>query len=220
MRPINLDSFPHLTNCLLDELRCWISTRLTALTAFYWQVSLGRGCRFYGSPVFRRLPGSRIVVGSRCEFRSAVWSNFAGINHPCILATLKDDATIRIGNNCGFSGVAIGAAQSVIIGDRVIAGANSSISDTDWHPVDPKRRAAGEAGASDPVKIEDDVWLGANVVVLKGVTIGAGSTIAANSVVTKSIPPGVIAGGIPARPLKRISEVDSMSQSFVDKADR
>jgi acetyltransferase-like isoleucine patch superfamily enzyme len=220
MRPINLDSFPHLTYCLLDELRCWISTRLTAMMAFYWQVSLGRRCRFYGSPVFRRLPGSQIVVGARCEFRSAVWSNFAGINHPCILATLKDGATIRIGNDCGFSGVAIGAAQSVIIGDRVMVGANSSISDTDWHPVDPKRRAAGEAGASLPVRIEDDVWLGANVVVLKGVTIGAGSTIAANSVVTKSIPPGVIAGGIPARPLKRISEVDAMRQSFADKTDQ
>jgi galactoside O-acetyltransferase len=85
-----------------------------------------------------------------------------------------------------------------------MAGANSSISDTDWHPIDPISRNAGDAGASSPVIIEHDVWLGANVMVLKGVTIGAGSTIAANSVVTKSIPSGVVAGGIPARVLKRI----------------
>ncbi len=88
-----------------------------------------------------------------------------------------------------------------------MVGANSCIYDTDWHPVDPARRATGEAGASIPVIIEDDVWLGANVVVLKGVTIGAGSIIAANSVVTKSIPPGVVAGGTPARPLVNTSEI-------------
>ncbi len=207
MRRITRDSFPHLANCLLEIIRCWISTCLASGLAFYWRIDLGRSCRFCGSPLFRRLPDSRIVVGDRCEFRSAVWSNFAGINHPCILVTLAARAVIQIGNDCGFSGAAIGAAQSVIIGNRVMVGVNCFISDTDWHPVDPTRRAAGEAGASEPVKIEDDVWLGANVTVLKGVTIGAGSTIAANSVVAKSIPAGVIAGGVPAQTLNRIADL-------------
>ena len=86
-----------------------------------------------------------------------------------------------------------------------MAGANSSISDTDWHPVDAVRRAAGELGERcRRSRIEDDVWLGANVVVLKGVTIGKGTTVAANSVVTKSIPPRVIAAGVPARVVKQI----------------
>lgn len=53
-----------------------------------------------------------------------------------------------------------------------------------------------------PVIIEDDVWCGANVTILKGVTIGRGSVIAAGAVVTKSIPPYSIAGGIPAKVLK------------------
>jgi acetyltransferase-like isoleucine patch superfamily enzyme len=176
--------------------------------SLYWRIRIGRGCRFYGLPIFRRLPGSQINVGARCAFRSAVWSNLAGINHPCILATLGENAIIRIGDDCRVSGTSIGAMQSVIIGNRVMIGTNSSISDTDWHPVDPKRRAAGEAGRSDPVVIEDDVWLGANVMVLKGVTIGMGSTIAANSVVTRSIPPGVIAGGVPARTIRKISATD------------
>jgi acetyltransferase-like isoleucine patch superfamily enzyme len=132
-----------------------------------------------------------------------------GINHPCILATLDDNAVIKIGDGCGFSGTAIGAALSVTLGDRVMVGVNSAICDTDWHPIDPQRRAAGDTGAVKAVTIEDDVWLGANVVVLKGVTIGAGSTIAANSVVTKSIPAGVVAGGNPARALKRVADTET-----------
>lgn len=60
-----------------------------------------------------------------------------------------------------------------------------------------------------PVTIEDDVWCGANVIILKGVTIGRGSVIAAGAVVTHDIPPYSIAGGIPAKVLKqRFSEKD------------
>lgn len=54
-----------------------------------------------------------------------------------------------------------------------------------------------------PVVIEDDVWCGANVTILKGVTIGRGSVVAAGAVVTKSFPPYSIIGGVPARLLKR-----------------
>ena len=54
-----------------------------------------------------------------------------------------------------------------------------------------------------PVVIEDDVWCGANVTILKGVTIGRGSVVAAGAVVTKSCPPYSIIGGVPAKVLKR-----------------
>ena len=53
-----------------------------------------------------------------------------------------------------------------------------------------------------PVVIEDDVWVGANVIILKGVTIGRGSVVAAGAVVTKSCPPYSIIGGVPAKVLK------------------
>jgi acetyltransferase-like isoleucine patch superfamily enzyme len=205
MRKITRDSFPHLTVCMLDMLRGSFSSMHARMLASFWRVSLGKECRFFGTPMFRRHPGSKISVGTNCQFRSAVWSNFAGINHRCIIATLSQEAEIRIGNGCGFSGAAIGAAQSVIIGNGVMVGANASISDTDWHPVDPVLRNARHVGASSPVVIDDEVWLGANVVVLKGVRIGAGTTIAANSVVTRSIPAGVVAAGIPARPLRSIN---------------
>ena len=60
-----------------------------------------------------------------------------------------------------------------------------------------------------PVVIEDDVWVGANVTILKGVTIGHGSVVAAGAVVTKSCPPYSIIGGVPAKVLRKRFEEDS-----------
>ena len=71
-----------------------------------------------------------------------------------------------------------------------------------------------------PVIIEDDVWCGANVTILKGVTIGRGSVIAAGAVVTKPIPPYSIAGGVPARVLRRRfteKEIESHEQLLYNK---
>lgn len=208
MRPLNRDSLPHLVRCGYEALRLAVSTAAARIVADWWGIHLGAGCEFYGAPIFRRLPGTRIAVGEGCRFRSAVWSNLAGINRPCVLATLGEGASLTIGRDCGFSGTVIGAGQSVIIGARVMAGVNTMISDTDWHPVDPARRAAGAAGATAPVAIGDDVWLGANVLVLKGARIGAGSTIAANSVVNGEIPAGVLAGGVPARVLRALEPTE------------
>jgi len=204
MRPLNRDSLPHLVRCAWELVRFGVSTSRARLNAAWWGIELGPACEFYGTSVMRRLPGTRIVVGARCKFRSAVWSNLAGINRPCILATVGEGAVLTIGDDCGFSGTAIGAAQSITIGARLMAGVNTMISDTDWHPVDPASRAAGGLGSSAPVTIGDDVWLGANVLVLKGARIGAGSSIAANSVVTGEIPAGVLAGGVPARVIRTL----------------
>lgn len=204
MRSLSRDSLPHLVRCALELVAGAIATGLTRLRAAWWGIGLGPGARFYGSPVLRRLPGSSIRIGAGCTFRSAPWSNLAGLNRPCVLATLGEGASLEIGPGCGFSGTAIGAARSIAIGARVLAGVNTMITDTDWHPVDPVRRARGDAGDVAPVVIGDDVWLGANVLVLKGARIGAGTTIAANSVVTGEIPAGVLAAGVPARVVRTL----------------
>lgn len=205
MRPITRDSMPHLVSCFFCNCRTFLHSFISRLLAFWWCIEVGAECQFSGIPMFRRLPGSTISIGKGCKFNSAPWSNFMGLNHACILTTLDEQAAIRIGKGCGFSGSVIAAAVCVVIGDNVLIGANAIISDTDWHPIDYESRIAGCLGASSPVVIEDSVWIGANVVVLKGVTIGQASVVAANSVVTKSIPANVMAGGVPARVIKRFS---------------
>jgi galactoside O-acetyltransferase len=96
------------------------------------------------------------------------------------------------------------------IGDRVMIAPNVTITTT-GHPVDPVLRRGGTQFSA-PVTIEDDVWIGSNVVILPGVTIGEGSVVGAGSVVTKSVPPRVVAAGNPCRVLRPIGAEDA---SFV-----
>lgn len=166
---------------------------------------LGRACSFYGLPIFRRLPGSSIVVGEGCQFRSAPWANLIGLNRACIVTTIGGSALIDIGRDCGFSGTVIGSAASITIGSRVMCGANTTITDTDWHPLDAAARQAGGFPDPAPVIIGDDVWLGMNVTVLKGVAIGDRTVVAAGSVVSRSLPADVVAAGQPAVPVRRLA---------------
>jgi acetyltransferase-like isoleucine patch superfamily enzyme len=206
MQQINRDSLPHLVACLVGICKSLAHTGIARSAARWWGIELGEGCRFYGLPLFRRLPGSCIRIGRNCQFRSALWSNQVGLNRRCTVSTLSYNAQIEIGEECGFSSTAISAAQGVRIGKRVMCGANVAIMDTDWHSLDAEQRHAGTAGSSRPVLIEDDVWLGINVIVLKGVTIGARTVVAAGSVVTRSLPADVIAAGQPARVVRAVGE--------------
>jgi acetyltransferase-like isoleucine patch superfamily enzyme len=100
----------------------------------------------------------------------------------------------------------------VTIGDNVAVGTNSTIVDTDFHPVDPRLRRENPAKAKTaPVVIEDDVFIGMNCLILKGVTIGRGGVIGAGSVVTKSVPPGMLAVGNPARVARELPARENVS---------
>ena len=94
----------------------------------------------------------------------------------------------------------------IYIGHHVMIAPNVTITAT-GHPVHPELRKNGTQ-FSIPVRIEDDVWIGANVVILPGVTIGKNSVIGAGSVVTKNIPQNVVAVGNPCRVLREITERD------------
>lgn len=108
---------------------------------------------------------------------------------------------IEIGNNVFTNiGVSIGSCSHVSIGDRVLIGPHTLIYDSDAHVLGERFKWA----AGDPVFVEDDVWLAARVIVLKGSLIGKGSVISAGSVVSGIIPPDVVAGGIPAKVIKHI----------------
>lgn len=95
----------------------------------------------------------------------------------------------------------------VHVGDRVMFGPHVTIT-TAGHPLDPELRATLQQ-YSLPVRIEDDVWLGAHVVVLPGVTVGRGSVVGAGSVVTRDVPPGVVAAGVPCRVLRPLGPQDA-----------
>ena len=148
--------------------------------------------------ILQRFPYSRIEIGRNCTFRSDHTSNLIGVNHKCILSTRSKDSIIIIGDYCGFSGVSIGAILEIRIGNNVLCGANVIITDNDWHP-------SRLNSTPKPVIIENNVWLGVNTTVLKGVTIGANSIIGANSLVVQDIPPNVIAAGNPCKIIKTIS---------------
>lgn len=100
---------------------------------------------------------------------------------------------------------------SVVANDRITIGAGCQIGDLvtiydcDFHEIDPVHRNRS-CGPTSPVKIGNNVWLGSRVMVLKGVTIGDNSVIAAGSVVTKSLPANCVAAGVPARIIKNIRE--------------
>ena len=159
-------------------------------------ISLGGNCKFWGKTFFHRMPNSKISVGNSCGFQSISNSNLIGINRHCMLSSLQSDAVIIIGNDCGFSGTVIGAFNSITLGNNVRCGANTLITDSDWHLDDSR------SGVSKPVIIEDNVWLGEGVKVLKGVTIGMNSVIGAGSVVTRNIPAKVVAAGNPCKVIK------------------
>lgn len=103
--------------------------------------------------------------------------------------TFLDEAPIRFGNH-------------VFVGPH--CGFHTAI-----HPLDAARRNAGLERAL-PITVEDDVWIGAQACILPGVTIGRGSVIGAGSVVTRDVPPGVVAAGNPCRVLRKIDEEDTL----------
>ena len=92
------------------------------------------------------------------------------------------------------------------IGERCLVGPNSGFY-TAEHPLNVQERASGLEIAK-PIVVEDDVWIGADVTILQGVTIGKGSVIGAKSLVTKDVPPNVLAYGNPCKVIRIIKEQD------------
>ncbi|GHV09715.1 hypothetical protein FACS1894162_0910 [Bacteroidia bacterium] len=161
---------------------------------------------FYNKPYFYRCPESSIKIGKNCIFDSSTHHNAIGVNSCCILATLTKQAQLSIGDKVGCSGVKIGCANRITIGDDCLVGANAVITDTDWHPLDPAKRYEtahdNPAIKTKPVIIGKNVFIGVNSIILKGSTIGDNSVIGAGSVVSGNIPANVIAAGNPCKVIK------------------
>lgn len=196
----------HIRDILPFAIRCYKKKYLVrpfwkavnGINAWWWKVIIGKECKFDGKTHFCRAANSTIMIGNACEFNSSSTSNLIGVYSPCMFSTLGSGARIEIGDSCGFSGTVIGAAKGVKLGSHVRCGANTLITDSDWHNDDSR------SGENAEVVIEDNVWLGYGVKVLKGVHIGANAMIGACSVVTKDIPANVVAAGNPCKVIKQL----------------
>lgn len=188
-----------------NHIRRLLSYPKARLTFAFYAIPWGRGWRLFGTPIIQKHRRSQMRFGPGLELRSTVSSNPLGPTHAVILSTWRAGSCLEVGENFGMTGGSICVSERVTIGDNVVIGANSTVVDTDFHPLSVEaRRLAPNDGQTAPVVIESDVFIGMNCLVLKGVTIGQGSVIGAGSVVAKSIPPRCIAAGNPARVIKEM----------------
>lgn len=171
---------------------------LFALNGIPW----GEGWRFHGVPIIQKHQGSRMEFGSYLQLRSSARSNPLGANRPVILSTLRAGAVLEIGDRFAMTGGTVCAAERITIGQEVTVGANTTIMDSDFHPLDPEqRRLHPQRASTAPVLIQDGVFIGVQCLILKGITLGQGCVVGAGSVVTQDIPAGAIVAGNPAQPI-------------------
>lgn len=158
------------------------------------RINIGSGCLALNQKVSRPEPFTgvlKMMENSQINVGNG-FSVFSG--HHIIL---MENARLNLGSGYINRDVKIRCFSEISIGNNVAISENVTIWDTDAHAITGK-----EADMTQPVKIGDNVWIGNNVTVLKGVTIGNGAIIAAGAVVTKNIPDGCLAAGVPAKVIR------------------
>lgn len=157
-----------------------------------------------GIPVFVFDFNGKIVFGNNVSLKSNKNSYHLAMHSPVKLMADKKDAIIKIGDNTRINGACIHAYERIEIGKNCLIAANTQIFDGSGHDLsmhNPANRI-NTTGDAKPIVIGDNVWIGANCIIMPGVSIGEGSVIAAGSVVVKDVPSLCIAGGNPAKVLK------------------
>ena len=165
-------------------------------------VRAGRDTIITGDLAFKRFHSRQekaLVIGAHCTMDGV---HFA----------LGENGRVVIGNYCYFTNAVLLCEVELRVGDYVVIGWNATIADTDFHPIAPAERIADAIACSPlgkgrprpevlqrPVIIEEDVWIGPNATVLKGVRLGAGAFVEAGALVTRDVPPRARVMGNPAR---------------------
>jgi len=171
-------------------------------------VEFGEGFYCETAQIFRKLQSKKpraVIIGRHV-------SCYAG----CSFA-IGENGNCTIGDFTLLNGALIMAEENIEIGSHCLVSWNVGIADSDFHPLEPaqrlidaqalapyfKHRPARPKLKTAPVKIADNVWIGMNAVILKGVTIGENSVVAAGSVVTKNVEANTIVAGNPAVVVKK-----------------
>jgi acetyltransferase-like isoleucine patch superfamily enzyme len=165
--------------------------------------------RVTGSPIRRQPlllvgPG-RIDIGAGVQFG---WETSEGFHTGyCHVEASTADASVQIGDHAELNNNVFIKSEGpgIVIGAHALLGSRIVIYDSDFHELDPRRRRGGTP-AMGRVELGENVFIGDRVMVLKGVTVGAHSVIGAGSVVTSSIPSGVVAVGNPARVVRELTD--------------
>jgi len=198
------------TLCLgMMKLRRKSFSVVKGVLSLFWMrccgVKVGDDTIVRGWCYFWRNPKAQLRLGEQVRLNSGIVENPVSGGHRLALIAGHEGACLEIGAGSAISASIIYARQSIKIGKRVMIGAGCAIYDNDFHSVHFEDRHHGNINIETaPIVIEDDVWLGAEVMVLKGVCIGKGSVIGARSVVTREIPPNVLAVGSPAKVVRNL----------------
>jgi len=167
-------------------------------------LELGFGVVIKGKPLIDISFGGKVCIGNEVVLNSINRGYHLNMHSPVKLFADRPNAMISIGDKTRIHGSCLHAYSSISIGARCLIAANCQIIDGGGHDlsfedVDNRINTEGECRA---IVIEDSVWIGANSIILPGVTIGYGSIVASGSIVTKDVPPMVVVGGNPAKVIR------------------
>lgn len=198
--------FVKIRNRLQSSINPAYYTLLAKIKLALHGVCYGKGLSVDGKLLLSPTYG-RITIGVNCKLVSRKAANLVGLTGLTSFQVIKD-GQILIGDNCGFSAPVFSSRACITIGNNVLMGGNVRIYDHDYHALDYRYRRRGvpehEHIKKAPVVIEDDVFIGTNAIILKGVRVGARTVIGAGSVVSlKNIPPDSMVAGNPAKIIKQ-----------------
>jgi acetyltransferase-like isoleucine patch superfamily enzyme len=173
-----------------------------------YNVKYGEKLISNGFAIIQNSKDGTIIIGNAFSMNNGNSFNQIGNNQPCYIIT-NNKGKIIVGDNVGISSTAIISFDSISIGNNVKVGGGTVIYDSDFHSLKQEERCVIPEVQINvnhkSVTIKSNVFIGANCMILKGVTIGEGSIIGAGSVVRESVPSNEIWAGNPAVFIKKIT---------------
>lgn len=162
-------------------------------------------CKVNRKPILQLYSRESVELGNNVSLNSNRYTYHLHMHSPVKLMADTPNAKIIVGDNTRINGACIHAQNRIVIGKNCLIAGNVQIFDSNGHlpSFDNVQLRINTRDIPKEVTIEDCVWIGANSIILPGVHIGGGSVIAAGSVVTKDIPAMVLAGGNPAKIIKK-----------------